>query len=58
LEHFKRVLDHVVIADGSVVVTETYGTNGSAKATHTESFVPLPPSSTPSAVRRVKRGSY
>jgi carboxypeptidase C (cathepsin A) len=56
LEHFKRVLDHVIIADGSVVVTDNYATNGSAKATHTESFVPLPPSSTPSAASRVKRG--
>lgn len=57
LEIFKRVLDHVIIADGSVVVTESYRTNGSATATHTESFVALPPTSTPSAMRRVKRGS-
>lgn len=49
LEHFKRVLDHVIIADGSAVVTEDYSTNGTAKATHTESFVPLPPTSTPSS---------
>ncbi|KAF2117169.1 Alpha/Beta hydrolase protein [Lophiotrema nucula] len=49
LEIFKRVLDHVIIADGSEVVTDTYGTNGSAKATHTESFVPLPSTSTPLA---------
>ncbi|KAH4817670.1 hypothetical protein HBH61_045240 [Parastagonospora nodorum] len=57
LEHFKRVLDHVIIADGSMVVTDNYGTNGSAKATHTESYVSLPPTSTPSAASRVKRGS-
>jgi hypothetical protein len=57
LEHFKRVLDHVIIADGSMVVTDAYSTNGSAKATHTESFVPLPPTSTPSVVSRVKRGT-
>ncbi|KAH8722788.1 Alpha/Beta hydrolase protein [Phaeosphaeriaceae sp. PMI808] len=57
LEHFKRVLDQLIIADGSKVVTNTYGTNGTAKSTHTETFVALPPSSTPSAVRRVKRGS-
>jgi hypothetical protein len=55
LEHFKRVLDHVVIADGSQVVTDDYGTNGTAESTHTEEFVPLPPTSTPSAVSRVRR---
>ena len=60
LEHFRRVLDHVVIADGSKVVTDDYSTNGTAKATHTEPYVPLPPTSTPSsyissAERRVKR---
>ncbi|KAI4924239.1 uncharacterized protein J4E92_007320 [Alternaria infectoria] len=57
LEHFKRVLDHVVIADGSQVVTDDYSTNGTAEATHTEEFEPLPPTSTPSAsaVSRVKR---
>ncbi|KAF1935417.1 peptidase S10, serine carboxypeptidase [Clathrospora elynae] len=47
LEIFKGVLDHVVIADGSQVVTDGYSTNGMATATHTESFVSLPPSSTP-----------
>jgi hypothetical protein len=57
LEHFKRVLNQVVIADGSKVVTDDYSTNGTAKATHTESFVPLPPTSTPSVVSRVRRGS-
>jgi hypothetical protein len=55
LEHFKRVLDHLVISDGSQVVTDDYATNGTAKATHTESFVPLPPSSTPTPASRVKR---
>ncbi|KAJ4371744.1 hypothetical protein N0V86_008297 [Didymella sp. IMI 355093] len=60
LEHFKRVLDHVVIADGSEVVTDDYSTNGTVKATHTESYVPLPPTSTPSSYissgeRRVKK---
>lgn len=56
LEHFKRVLNHVIIADGSKVVTDDYSTNGTAKATHTEPFVALPPTSTPSgAERKVKR---
>ncbi|KAF2635589.1 hypothetical protein P280DRAFT_436809 [Massarina eburnea CBS 473.64] len=44
LEIFKRVLLHVVIADGSRVVTGDYATNGTAEATHTEPFVPLPSS--------------
>jgi carboxypeptidase C (cathepsin A) len=57
LEHFKRVLDHVIISDGSKVVTDDYSTNGTATATHTEPYVPLPPTSTPSAVSRVKRAS-
>ena len=48
LEHFKRVLDHVIIADGSQVVTDDYSTNGTADATHTEPYVALPPTSTPS----------
>jgi carboxypeptidase C (cathepsin A) len=49
LEIFKRVLDHMVIADGSKVVTDDYSTNATAKATHTNSFVPLPASSSSSA---------
>jgi carboxypeptidase C (cathepsin A) len=53
LEHFRRVLRHLTISDGAQVVTDEYSTNGTAKATHTESFVPLPPTSTPSAAGRV-----
>ncbi|KAF2443671.1 peptidase S10, serine carboxypeptidase [Karstenula rhodostoma CBS 690.94] len=49
LEMFKRVLQGLVIPDGSKVVTAEFQTNGSAEATHTEAFVPLPPSGTPSA---------
>ncbi|ORY17486.1 Alpha/Beta hydrolase protein [Clohesyomyces aquaticus] len=48
LEIFRRVLEGLVIADGSKVVTADYATNGTAKATHTEPFVPLPPTSSPS----------
>jgi len=44
LELFRRILDKKIIADGSKLVTGNYSTNGSAKATHTESFVPLPTS--------------
>ncbi|KAF1925941.1 alpha/beta-hydrolase [Didymella exigua CBS 183.55] len=59
LKYFKRVLDHVIIADGSKVVIDDYSTNGTAKATHTEPYVPLPPTSTPisyinTGERRVK----
>ncbi|KAF1953025.1 peptidase S10, serine carboxypeptidase [Byssothecium circinans] len=50
LEIFKRVLDHVVIADGRRVVTDDYSTNGTAKATHTEAFVPLPSTTSSAAV--------
>jgi len=63
LEHFKRVLDHVIISDGSKVVTDDYSTNGTAKATHTEPYVPLPPTATPSSnasanALRFRRDSY
>ncbi|KAK1913572.1 hypothetical protein P3342_012330 [Pyrenophora teres f. teres] len=64
LEHFRRVLDHVIISDGSKVVTDDYSTNGTAKATHTEPYVPLPPpTATPSSnatanALRFRRDSY
>lgn len=48
LEFFRRALAHLIVADGSKVVTDDYSTNGTAKATHTEPFVPLPPTSSPS----------
>lgn len=41
LELFRRVLNQVVVADGSQPVTGDYSTNGTAKATHTESYVPF-----------------
>ena len=44
LELFRRVLGNLVLADGSMPVTEDYSTNGTPNATHTESFVPLPSS--------------
>ncbi|KAF2839186.1 peptidase S10, serine carboxypeptidase [Patellaria atrata CBS 101060] len=50
LEHFRRTLHHLVLADGGRVVTGDYGTNGTAESTHTEPFVPLPePTATTSA---------
>lgn len=42
LELFKRVLGRVDVATGTIPVTEDYATNGTAKATHTEPYVPLP----------------
>ncbi|MCJ1426652.1 hypothetical protein MMC29_004555 [Sticta canariensis] len=42
LELFKRVLENTDVATGKVAVTENYGTNGSATATHTEPYVALP----------------
>jgi len=42
LEMFNRTIHHLDIATGTEAVTETYGTEGEEKATHTEPFVPLP----------------
>ena len=49
LEMFRRVLGNVDIASGEVELTATYQTNGTANATHTEPFVPLPSSTSTSA---------
>lgn len=45
LEIFRRILGNLIIADGSEAISEDYGTEGDAEATHTESFVPLPTAS-------------
>ena len=42
---FNRTINHLDIASGTETITATYETNGTASATHTESFVPLPTSS-------------
>lgn len=39
LEIFKRVLGDLAVSDGKSAVTPTYESNGTAKATHTESFI-------------------
>ncbi|KAI1443569.1 peptidase [Annulohypoxylon stygium] len=39
LELFKRVLSDLVIADGNEKVTPTYKSNGTAEATHTNSYI-------------------
>ena len=39
---FQRSIDGLDIALGEVKITEGYTTNGTASATHTEPFVPLP----------------
>ncbi|KAI1270502.1 Alpha/Beta hydrolase protein [Xylariaceae sp. FL1019] len=38
LEFFKRTLNDYVLADGTTKITATYESNGTAKATHTESY--------------------
>ncbi|KAL1641670.1 hypothetical protein SLS58_005948 [Diplodia intermedia] len=42
LEFFKRTLEGLSVSDGAVRVGGGYGTNGTAEATHTQSYVPLP----------------
>nr|OQO18981.1 hypothetical protein B0A51_13638 [Rachicladosporium sp. CCFEE 5018] len=46
LQLFNRTLNHFNIADGTEQVTPTLASTGGANATHTESFVALPPTST------------
>ncbi|KAF9631779.1 Peptidase S10 serine carboxypeptidase [Lasiodiplodia theobromae] len=41
LEFFRRTLEGLSVSDGLVRVGKSYKTNGTAKATHTESYVPL-----------------
>ena len=42
LEYFRRVLGGRDVATGETVLTGMYATNGTANATHTQPFVPLP----------------
>jgi hypothetical protein len=42
LELFRRILEDRVIADGKEAIRGDYKSNGTAKATHTQPFVPLP----------------
>lgn len=49
LEMFRRVLGNLIIADGSKAITDDYSTEGDAEATHTNEFVPLPPTASASA---------
>ncbi|CAD0050612.1 unnamed protein product [Aureobasidium pullulans] len=46
---FNRTLNHWNTADGTEMVTANLTSYGSPNATHTQSFVPLPPTSTASA---------
>jgi hypothetical protein len=39
LEFFRRTLGDLVLADGSEKVTPTFSSNGTAKATHTETYI-------------------
>jgi len=45
LAYFNRTINHFNLADGTMPLTANLTTSGSPNATHTESFVPLPPSS-------------
>lgn len=49
LEIFNRTIYHYDIATGEQAVTADLSTDGEAKATHTESFVPLPSKTSASA---------
>lgn len=49
LAMFNRTLNHWNIADGTKMVTANLTSVGKPNATHTESFVALPPTSTASA---------
>lgn len=46
---FNRTINMFDIATGETKITPDYATNGTARATHTESFVPLPSSTTSAA---------
>lgn len=39
LEFFRRILGDLVVADGTTRVTGTFSSNGTAQATHTETYV-------------------
>lgn len=41
---FNRVINHMNVADGTKNVTSDLSTSGQANATHTESYVALPSS--------------
>jgi len=49
LAMFKRTLEGLNIADGTIKITGNYSTSGFANATHTEPFVPLPSTSSEAA---------
>ncbi|KAI9892566.1 MAG: hypothetical protein M1814_001255 [Vezdaea aestivalis] len=56
LEMFKRALGDKDIAHGTDRISNTYKTNGTAKSTHTNAFVPLP-GATKASKMRVRRYS-
>lgn len=54
-EHFRRLINGLVIADGSALVTDDYQTPGTPNATHTQPYPPLATNATvASNVRRDK----
>lgn len=58
LAMFNRTLNHWNIADGTKMVTANLTSVGGPNATHTESFVALPPTSTASASATGGAGAF
>lgn len=56
LAMFNRTIKNMDIATGEEAVTVSYETNGTASATHTEPYVPLPTGMTGSGVAQKKVG--
>jgi carboxypeptidase C (cathepsin A) len=57
LEIFRRVINHLDIATGATLFNSTFATTGNATATHTESFVPLPKTSSTAAASATAAGN-
>lgn len=57
LELFRRTILQLDIADGKGMFDATYATNGTAYATHTEPFVPLPSSTSTEAAATATAGA-
>ena len=57
LAAFDRVINHEILSDGSKPLTGTYSTNGTANATHTEPFVPLPSTTAPAVATGATGGN-
>lgn len=56
LAHFNRTINMFDTATGQTKITPDYATNGSAKSTHTNAYVPLPSSTGSAAAGKKWRG--